>query len=257
MSIAYLSGEWFDAARHRLEAGQPERAGLDARIQFAAGPHRWVEVIADGRIVDWRCGELEEPDVEIRASPEAAWDAYRGAIDGTAALAAVSVGHPGSPHPMAPSPMDLGEQPELGALPVIPAASLDVQYEYTRGPWGDVSFGLSFIDGRVDRMVLGRLPEPDVTVTCSFLQMAQVRRGDIGILDVLAAGGTVAGREGPLALLGGISESPEFRRAEMACGASGRVLAALGEVHHDRTHVAALADLAGVTIAPHPQPGDQ
>jgi len=86
-----------------------------------------------------------------------------------------------------------------------------------------VSFGLSFADGQVAGMCLGRLGAADVTVSCSFLQMARVRRGDLAILDVLTDGGTVAGEEGPLALVGGLSESPEFRRAEMACGRSGWV----------------------------------
>lgn len=251
MTVGYLSDEWFEAAKASLGAGQPERPGLDARVQFGSAAHRWVEVIVDGRIVDWRRGELDDPDVEIRVEGETTWNAFRGAIDGTAALAATSVVEPPrSQHPTAPSPMDLGEQPALGSLPMVPGANVDVQYEYSRGPWGHVSFGLSFTDGRVTGMRLGRLAHPDVTVNCTYLQMARVRRGDIGILDVLADGGRVAGSEGPLALLGGISESPEFRRAEMACGVSGIVLAVIGEVHHDPAHIAALADLAAATTTP-------
>lgn len=250
MSVAYPSEEWFALASAAIaQQGQP-RPGLDARLQFVAGPHRWVEVIAGGRITEWRLGTLDAPDIEVRFALETALGAVTRAISGTAALGQTTVLEPSrSPDLVLPSPMDLGDQPELGDLPTIPGASVEVQYEYRNGPFGPVSFGLSFAGGQVAGMCLGRLGAADVTVSCSFLQMARVRRGDISILDVLTDGGTVAGEEGPLALLGGLSESPEFRRAEMACGRSGLALGVLGEVHGNPTHTAALADLVALTVA--------
>ena len=206
--------------------------------------------IAGGRITEWRLGTLDAPDIEVRFALETALGAVTRAISGTAALGqhdgAGTVPVAGSRAPVAHG---FGDQPELGDLPTIPGASVEVQYEYRNGPFGPVSFGLSFADGQVAGMCLGRLGAADVTVSCSFLQMARVRRGDIAILDVLTDGGTVAGEQGPLALVGGLSESPEFRRAEMACGRSGLVLGVLGEVHGNPTHTASLADLVALTVA--------
>ena len=89
-------------------------------------------------------------------------------------------------------------------------------------------------------MQLGRVPEPDVTVEVPFLVMAQVRRGDLSILEALEHG-RVDGKLGPLGLLAGISESPEFHRAELACGASGLALGNLGVALAGPAHQAALA----------------
>lgn len=253
MSVAYPSEEWFALACAAMADQGLRHPGLDARIQYVAGPHRWVEVIAGGRITEWRLGTLDDPDIEVRFPLETALGGLTGTISGTGALSEATVRDPSrTPDVVAPSPMDLGDQPELTDLPTIPGASVEVQYEYQNGPWGPVSFGLSFADGQVAGMRLGRLDAADVTVSCSFIQMARVRRGDIAILDVLAEGGNVAGEEGALALLGGISESPEFRRAEMACGRSGLALGVLGEVHGDPTHAAVLADLVAMTVAADP-----
>ena len=112
----------------------------------------------------------------------------------------------GAPSP--PSPVDLIEQRELDDLPTVAGADLDVLYHYVAGPFGEVHFALSFRDGRVASAVLGEVDEPDVEVVCTFLQMAQVRRGDIGILDVLAAGGQVAGSEGALGPAGRHQREP-------------------------------------------------
>jgi len=251
----YLSDDWFAVAREQTTAVLIGRIGLTARLQFeassAAGPIRWAQVIADGQVVEWRLGDLDEPDVELRLDLAHAWRLAQQDTDGTAALAGVEVFEEGLlGKGIPPSPMDLGERPELDDLPVVPGATLDVQYEYSAGPWGNVSFSLSFVDGKVDAMSLGRIAEPDVVAKCSYLQMAQVRRGDIGILDVLADGGTVQGPEGALALLGGISESREFRRAEMACGRSGTTLGALGELHRAPGYVGCLEGLLAATDPP-------
>lgn len=242
-------------AREQTTAVSIGHTDLTARLQFEAssadGPIRWAEVIADGQVVEWRLGDLDEPDVELRLDLGHAWRLVQDGTDGTAALAGVEVFEAGDPgRGVPPSPMDLGGRPELGDLPVIPGATLDVQYEYSAGPWGNVSFSVSFVDGKVEAMGLGRIAEPDVIAKCSYLQMAQVRRGDIGILDVLVNGGTVQGPEGALALLGGISESREFRRAEMACGRSGVTLGALGELHHSPGYVGGLDGLLAATDPP-------
>jgi hypothetical protein len=254
VTLAFLSDEWFEAAAERVASVTPERVELDARLQFHAdgpdGPVRWAQVILGGRVVEWRPGELAGADLEIHWDLVDAWDQFRGALDGTEAIGAVRVRDHGSGAVGPASPMDLGERPELQQVPRIPGAGVDVQYEYTAGPWGHVSFALSFEDGRVADILLGRLPEPDVIVTCTYRQMAQVRNGQIGVLDVFANGGTLSGREGPMALLAGISESPEFHGAELACGPSGIVLSVLGEVSQHPAFVQEMDGLRALTEPP-------
>jgi hypothetical protein len=73
-----------------------------------------------------------------------------------------------------------------------------------------------------------------------------VRRGDVSILEALEHG-RVDGKLGPLGLLAGISESPEFHRAELACGASGLALGNLGATLAAPAYQAALDELANLT----------
>lgn len=254
MALSFLSVEWFQAAMGAAEA-QAIDLELNARVCFriegTGSGTVWGLVVAEGCVRDWALGELAEPDLEIRLTLDHAWRLHADLVDGNEALRHVRVLTPGTAGPGGPpSPMDLGERPELSELPRIPGASLDVQYHYHSGPWGPVSYGLSFHDGRVSSMVLGELADPDVTAGSSFLQMAQVRAGDLGILEALANGGTVQGSEGALALLGGISESPEFRRAERACGPSGRILGVLGMLREDVLSPTRLASLIADTVPP-------
>jgi hypothetical protein len=63
----------------------------------------------------------------------------------------------------------------------------------------------------------------------------------------LEDGGRVDGGVGPLMLLAGLQESPELLAAGRACGPSGPVLAALGQVTDGTEHRTAITELAAVT----------
>ena len=253
MPLAFLSDDWFGRALSRLSeldgiAGLP-----DVCVQFSTpdGRHQWVEEVSGGRITGLRAGTAPDPDLEVQVPAGTLWGVLRGTLDGTEAHGSILVIDPTAPgEPHAPSPMDLGLGGGLEHLLAVPGASLAVQYGYSRGPFGYVTFSLSFEDGGVAAMTLGPVEDPYVTATCTYLQMAQVRRGDLGILDVLIAGGTITGSEGPLAMLGGISESPEFRAVEAACGRSGYVLGVLGEVHHGVGVAEAIGALMAETDPP-------
>jgi hypothetical protein len=251
----FLSEDWFGRIDARLPSLSFTPSQLGARLQFEAespqGRLRWAQVVEHGRLTEWKPGEIADPDLIIRSDLGHAWQMATGRLTAGQALGGVAISYPGSPavHGAA-SPMDLGEQPELHELPALPGATMTVLYEYQRGPWGPVHYTISFVGGAVEWMSLDPIEDPDVLVRCSYLQMAQVRRGDVGILDVLANGGTVKGPEGALALLGGISESPEFQRAERACGASGILLAALGELRASASYVDFLREVAQFTDAP-------
>ena len=256
--VTFLSDDWFAEARALTVDPAPERPrpGVGCRLQYevssqsAQSPQsarsagcRFVQVVEDGALRRWERGELDRPDIEIRWDWEHARRIFRRELDGTDALSGTTVAERGPDRDYVgpPSPLDLGEQPELDDLPRLPDATISVQYEYPDGPFGHVSFAIVFVDGRVDAMQLGRVPEPDATVEVPFRVMAQVRRGDLSILEALEQG-RVDGKLGPLGLLAGISESPEFHRAEAACGASGIALGNLGATLAG--HQAALVQLA-------------
>lgn len=247
--VPFLSEAWLEAARASTGSVRL-RPGRAATLQFTVSSAS--EVVRYGLTIDegvqWSGGDLTKPDIEVRLDMEHAWRVFCGGCDGSEALARMSVIESG--REQRPSPIDLGDQLELGELPDVPGATLDVQYEYSEGPWGDVGFHLGFVDGRVAKIGLGPIAEPDVVARCTFLQMAQVRRGEMGILDVLAAGGSVDGPEGALALLGGISECAEFRRAEEACGGSGMALGTLGALQSSPVYQLALEEMRSFTTRP-------
>lgn len=245
MTATFPSPEWFAAALPAVAGCRGADPTASAAVQYRAtdAEARWVEVIADGQLVAWELGELDHPDLIIDVPLAVARGAVAGTLDGAAVLGAITTSTPDAHEPVPPSPMDLGHGAPTDALPRFPGATVAVQYLYDLGPWGPVPFALTFVDGQIESMALERLDDPDVVARCTFRHLALVRRGDIGILDVLVDGGTVEGSEGALALLGGISESPEFQALERACGPSGLVLAALGEVHGAAGFAAGLAGL--------------
>jgi hypothetical protein len=249
-SHQFLSSEWFTAARSLLLDLTPEAAkpAIDCRVQYdvGSGRCRFFQVIEAGALRRWEQGEVPEPDIEIRWEWDHARQVFGRHVDGTAALAATRIAAPDG-YVGPPSPMDLGEQVELAQLPEVPDATLTVQYEYPRGPFGHVSYVIVFVDGRVEGMQLGQVAERDALARVPFLAMAKVRAGEYSIFQALEQGGKVDGQLGPLALLAGISESPEFHRAELACSRAALALGNLGEAMADSTYQAALDQLAAVT----------
>ena len=150
-----------------------------------------------------------------------------GALHGTEAMRRSRILNPSSAEPLPPN--DLGTRIELRALPTIAGATMTVQYEFARGPFGGVSHWIEFRDGKVTGLDFGHRPDVEVTVTVPYHAMARVRCGDMTILDALEEG-SVDGAIGPMAMLAGITESPEFHDAELAGGRRPIALAALGEV---------------------------
>jgi putative sterol carrier protein len=86
----WLTQEWLDESR-RLAAGQPERPGATARLQYVieGGPDGDVEyywIVVDGRLVENRLGRLEDAEVTLTESCEDAAAMQRGELDATAAF---------------------------------------------------------------------------------------------------------------------------------------------------------------------------
>ena len=87
----WLSQEWLDEST-RLAAGQPERPGASARLQYvitdAPGgedvSYYWI--VADGHLLENRLGTLEDPEVTLHESYEDAMAMQKGELDANAAF---------------------------------------------------------------------------------------------------------------------------------------------------------------------------
>jgi hypothetical protein len=225
-----LSEEWLAAMGEtfgRLSAA----AGSSCRLQFVAGDSVWHLVAEEGGPVDFGPGEVSEPDGVLRWSVEDAGRIWQRDLVGNDALAATTITTTSSDgeYVGVPAPMDLISRPELDAVLEVPDVTLGVQYTFRNGPFGDVTYVLDFVDGRVVDQRLDTLDDPDVGVDVSYRAMAQVRAGTLSILEAIEHG-NVTGRVGPMALLAGISESPEFHAAEQATGTHALALATMGEL---------------------------
>jgi len=86
----WLTQEWLDEST-RLAAGQPERPGASARLQYVvtggpAGDVEYYWVVADGKLVENRLGRLEDADVTLTQSYEDAMAIQKGELDINAAF---------------------------------------------------------------------------------------------------------------------------------------------------------------------------
>ena len=86
----YLSQDWLDRARG-LAAGQPERPGATAQIQWlvAKGPDGDVAYwwrLADGHLAESELGKLDEPDITLSLSYEDSVKIQQGDLDANAAF---------------------------------------------------------------------------------------------------------------------------------------------------------------------------
>ena len=145
----FLSDDWFAAARRSRSTWRPSdhgpasvagcnttsRAGAVAQSVMPASS----QVVEGGALPRWEPGELDRPDIEIRwdwehAAPDLAPGARRHrCARGHRRRDAVPTATTSGP----PSPVDLGEQPELDDLPQICRTPRSrVQYEYPAGPSG-------------------------------------------------------------------------------------------------------------------------
>jgi hypothetical protein len=245
---AFLSEIWFADAARLLENVPPAGVGLSGRVQFTCtddeSERRWGCVIEAGRMVAIRPGELADADVEVLQSYDDARLILNGSIDGTEALRRTRVKTQDGTGPAPPN--DLGGRPELDALPELIGATIVSQNELSNGPFGHVSHWIEYVDGRVAAMDLGRHTGADTTVSMPYYAMALLRCGELGVLEAVGLG-NVTGELGPLGVLLGINESPEWQRLQKATGRGAVALGAFGEIAATAPFRAAWAALAEET----------
>lgn len=242
--LRVFSSEWFDDVDGLL-ADLPPLSATHARIHFDAGRGSFHLELGDGRTAQLQRGEVERPDMELRFSIEDAERIWQGQLRGDDAMRAATVvaQTPGGTYSGPPAPDDLLRRPELDALPSIPGASALVAYTFSGGPFGVVHHWLRFVDGKLKGSGFGEVDGPDVRIGTTYRAIPLVRSGESTILEAIE-GGMIEGELGPLGLIAGIMESPEFRAAELATGRHGFALAVLGELWSHPAWVAGLERLA-------------
>ena len=89
----YLTQEWMDEFV-KLAADQPERPGVDVKIQYvttgapAGGDVTYYWIVEDGRITESVLGEIDDPDFTMTISYDDAASVQRGDLDANAAFMA-------------------------------------------------------------------------------------------------------------------------------------------------------------------------
>jgi hypothetical protein len=238
-----FSAKWFEqvtALTHDIALS--DAAGC--RIQFDVEGTRFGLVVEGGRVSSFARGDIDEAELEMRftrADGEALWrhglrgdDAMRAATVVTELADGLYCG--------APAPADLLHRPEFDGLPRIPEATLVVAYTFRRGPFGLLRHWFRFENGRPVADGFGEPDDPDVRIEVEYRAIPLVRSGEQTILDVLE-GGSIDGALGPLTMLAGILEAPEFHAADLATGRHAFALATLGELWADARWTGALEQL--------------
>jgi hypothetical protein len=245
--LRFLSADWFEAARARL-GGVEVAPASSCRIQFDADGERFLLVVENGRLVRFEAGDLDGSDVEVSFTLPDAARIWRRELRDDDAMRVMSVVAPvrDGTYTGPPCPADLLGRGELVGVPSIPDASLLVQYTFSDGPFGVVHHWLRFENGRLVSDGFGEVGSADVRVGVPYWAVPMVRSGECTIIDALE-GGALQGELGPLGLLAGILESPEFHDAELATGRHGFALAVVGELWSNPVWTEALDQLAGET----------
>ena len=245
--VRFLSDEWFEAARELLDGVEVSPAS-SCRIQFDADGERFVLVVENGRLLRFEAGDLDRADVEVRFTLADAMSIWRRELRDDDAMRVTTVVAPvrDGTYTGPPCPADLLGRAELDGVPSIPGASLLVEYTFSEGPFGVVHHWLRFENGRPVSDGFGEIGAADVRVGVPYRAVPLVRSGERTIIEVLE-GGTLQGELGPLGLLAGILESPEFHAAELATGGHGFALAVIGELWSNPVWTEALEHLASET----------
>jgi hypothetical protein len=97
------------------------------------------------------------------------------------------------------------------AQPQRADATARIQWLVTKGPEGDVAYWWQLVDGRLVESSLGKLDEPDITLTLSYEDSVKIQQGDLDANAAFMQGRLkVAGNMGTFMRLLPITNSPEY-----------------------------------------------
>jgi alkyl sulfatase BDS1-like metallo-beta-lactamase superfamily hydrolase len=95
--------------------------------------------------------------------------------------------------------------------PARPGATARIQWLVAKGPEGDVAYWWQLEDGRLVESSLGKLDEPDITLSLSYEDSAKIQRGELDANAAFMQGRMkVAGNMGTFMQLLPITNSPEY-----------------------------------------------
>ena len=91
-------------------------------------------------------------------------------------------------------------------------ATARIQWLVTKGPEGDVAYWWQLVDGRLVESSLGKLDDPDITLTLSYEDSVKIQQGDLDANAAFMQGRMkAAGNMGTFLQLLPITSSPEYR----------------------------------------------
>jgi len=65
------------------------------------------------------------------------------------------------------------------AQPERPGATAAIQWLVAKGPDGDIAYWWQLRDGRLAESALGKLDEPDITLSLSYEDSVKIQKGDL------------------------------------------------------------------------------
>ena len=63
--------------------------------------------------------------------------------------------------------------------PERPGATAQIQWLVAKGPAGDIAYWWQLRDGRLAESALGKLDEPDITLSLSYEDSVKIQKGDL------------------------------------------------------------------------------
>ena len=97
------------------------------------------------------------------------------------------------------------------AQPERPGATAQIQWLVAKGPDGDIAYWWQLRDGRLVESALGKLDEPDITLSLSYEDSVKIQRDELDANAAFMQGRMkVAGDMGKFLHLLPITNSPEY-----------------------------------------------
>jgi hypothetical protein len=98
-----------------------------------------------------------------------------------------------------------------GGQPAPPGASAEIQWLVAKGPDGDIAYWWQLRDGRLVESSLGKLDEPDITLSLSYEDSVKIQKGELDANAAFMQGRMkAAGNMGTFMQLLPITNSPEY-----------------------------------------------
>lgn len=100
-------------------------------------------------------------------------------------------------------------------MPERPDASARIQYLVAKGPEGDIAYWWRLEDGRLRESALGKMDDPEVTLSLSYEDAVKIQKGDLDMNAAFMQGRMkVAGDMAKLMALMPITNSSDYQAVQ-------------------------------------------